>query len=75
MIDATFDKFLAPLFPVNEFDDCGVSVRYVDEIQHLSPKERIRYVKIRVRKSHKLQNFYRGLNEYTKKIRSRYLLF
>ncbi len=69
VIDATFDKLLTPIFPVNEFEDCKISVECKDEIVHSSPWERIEYVKLKAKKSNKLQKFYSELNEYAKRIR------
>jgi len=69
IIDATFDKPLAPTFPVNEFEKCKVSVEYMDSIVHCSPQERIDYVKNNMKGSHELQKFYIKLNKYIQTIR------
>ncbi len=73
LIDATFDKLLNPIFPVNEFENCKVSIEYVDEITHSTPLERISFVKERVKTSPFLQKFYSELNEYTRKLRTLHL--
>lgn len=71
LVDATFDKYLAPIFPVNEFENCKVSVEYIERKFHLSPQERIEYVKLRAKNSPLLRKFYRELNKYCRKIRKK----
>jgi len=71
LIDATFDKFLAPIFPVNEFENCEVSVVYVDKIEHHTVQERIEYVKSKTKNMNELLKFYEELNRYLIKIRNK----
>lgn len=69
-IDATFDSKLAEYyFPVNEFDNCKISVEYIDKIPHNSPEERINYVIKNAPKNDNIRIFYQKFNNWLRKIR------
>jgi len=75
LIDGTYDSLLAPIFPVNEYENCKVSVRYVDKVVHSSPQERIEYIIKNAKKSHYIRKFYTKLNRYCRRIRKSNIFF